>query len=46
MTMKKIFYVICIVLLLWVAVSFCDVVADNSKPNPVHSNYNFFMLFE
>ena len=32
------------VFLLWVAFSFCDVIADNNAPDPVHSDYNIFVL--
>lgn len=29
---------------LWVGVSWVDVITDNNKPNPNHSNYNFFVV--
>jgi hypothetical protein len=36
---------ICCAFLLWVGVSWVDVIADNNKPAPRHSEYNFFVLF-
>lgn len=30
--------------LLWVAVSWVDVIADNLQPKPRHSEYNFFVV--
>ena len=32
------------VLLIWMLVSWADIVADNSYPNPQHSEYNLFVL--
>ena len=32
------------VLLLWIALSWADIVADNNYPNPQHSEYNFFTV--
>jgi hypothetical protein len=29
---------------LWFAASWIDIVADNCEPNPVHSEYNLFVL--
>lgn len=43
----KLFNIICAlgaVFLLWCAFSFCDIIADNNKPDPVHSDYNIFVL--
>ncbi len=44
--MKRVFSIVAKVLIvglcLWVLVSWCDVMADNSKPNPQHSKFNFF----
>lgn len=31
-------------LLLWIALSWADIVADNNYPNPQHSEYNFFTV--
>jgi hypothetical protein len=28
----------------WMFASWCDIVADNCDPNPVHSEYNFFVM--
>ena len=43
----KLFNIICalgVLFLLWCAFSFCDVIADNNRPNPTHSEYNIFYL--
>ena len=37
---------LCAALLLWIALSWADIVADNNYPNPQHSEYNFFALFK
>ena len=46
--MKKIIkitvYTISVALALWFFLSWCDIVADNSEPNPVHHPYNVFVL--
>lgn len=31
-------------LLVWVFLSWCDIVADNDKPNPIHHPMNFFIV--
>lgn len=36
---------LCAVLLLWMLVSWADIVADNSRPNPQHYDWNFFIVF-
>ena len=28
----------------WAFASWCDIVADNTNPNPVHSEYNLFVM--
>ena len=33
-----------VVFLAWCAFSFCDIIADNNAPDPVHSDYNIFIL--
>lgn len=40
----NIFSGIMIVFLLWVCVSWVDVVTDNLKPEPRHSDINFFVV--
>lgn len=35
--------VVSVLVLLWVAASWVDIVADNCEPNPTHSEYNFFV---
>ena len=46
--MKKLFTtfisVLCVLFILWFAASWIDIVADNCEPNPVHSEYNLFVL--
>lgn len=34
----------CAAVLLWAFISWVDIVADNCKPNPQHSEYNMFVL--
>jgi hypothetical protein len=41
---KALIATLCIAFSLWIFASWCDVVADNSAPNPVHSDYNFFVV--
>ena len=41
---KVLFYTISIGLILWFVLSWCDIVADNTAPNPVHHPYNAFVL--
>ena len=46
--MQKLSYIIAgiaLAFLLWVGVSWVDVIADNLQPAPRHSEYNFFVLF-
>lgn len=40
----NIFAGIAFAFLLWIAVSWVDVVSDNLKPAPEHSNINFFVI--
>lgn len=35
---------LCIVFMAWLLLSWVDIVADNSMPNPHHSEYNAFVL--
>lgn len=41
---KILVYTVAIAMCLWFFLSWCDVVADNSKPNPVHHPANVFVL--
>lgn len=41
---KAIGYGLCIVCVVWLLLSWIDIVADNSMPNPHHSKYNMFVL--
>ena len=45
--MKTIVTIICTISILftaWAFVSWCDIVADNCDPNPVHSEYHLFVM--
>lgn len=45
--MTKLSYIIgalSLAFLLWVGVSWVDVIADNLEPEPRHSEYNFFVV--
>ena len=33
-----------VVFLLWLFVSWVDIIADNTQPNPHHSQYNAFVM--
>lgn len=33
-----------VVFLLWLFVSWVDIIADNTQPNPQHSQYNAFVM--
>lgn len=35
---------ICALLVLWVGLSYIDIVSDNSKPQPHHASWNIFIL--
>lgn len=41
---KNIVLAASILLIIWVGLSWADIVADNNDPNPVHSKYNLFVL--
>lgn len=41
---KVVFYGAFIALCIWFFLSWVDIVADNSQPNPTHSQYNMFVL--
>lgn len=43
-SLKVIFYSTCLVLFAWVMLSYHDIIADNSYPNPVHHPWNFFVV--
>ena len=42
--MKKAIILFVSVITIWMFASWCDIVADNTKPNPEHSKYNFFCM--
>lgn len=42
--MKNIIYALSLCLCLWVAVSFVDIVKDNNTMEPVHNDWNFFVM--
>ena len=33
-----------VLFILWIVVSWVDIIADNAMPNPVHSKYNAFVM--
>lgn len=45
-TATYIFNIILWLFLLWVFLSYCDIIADNITPDPQHSIYNFFIVIE
>lgn len=38
------FYVVSIAFFAWIAGSYLDIIADNIAPEPVHWEYNFFVM--
>lgn len=45
--MVKLSYIIagiCCAFLLWIGISWVDVITDNLQPEPRHSEYNFFVV--
>lgn len=42
--LKALALFILFVLVVWFVVSFVDIVADNSMPNPIHHPLNLFVL--
>lgn len=41
---SKALCVVCALFMLWCFASWVDVVADNCEPNPVHAEWNIFVL--
>lgn len=39
---KALFTLLVVVIAAWMLTSYADIVADNSYPNPTHSESNFF----
>lgn len=37
-------YTVSILLVVWFVWSWADVIADNGQPNPIHSEYNLFVM--
>lgn len=37
-------FLICLLLLVWMAMSFIDVVAHNCSPDPIYADWNLFAL--
>ena len=44
-TIVNILCVLSVIFMLWLGVSWIDIIADNRQPNPVHSKYNAFVIF-
>lgn len=42
--LSNIFAGIMLAFLLWIGVSWVDVIADNMEPEPRHSEFNFFVV--
>ena len=40
----NIYIIAVIIMVIWLVVSWVDIIADNDKPNPSHSKYNAFVL--
>ena len=38
------FMTVLVLWVIWVLLSFADIIADNNYPNPVHHEYNFFTV--
>ena len=41
---KTLLTLLFVVIAAWMLNSYCDIVSDNSAPNPTHSEYNFFSV--
>lgn len=41
---KGVLVALCVLFILWVGVSWADIVEDNSSPNPQHDDWNFFVV--
>lgn len=41
---KSIVYIVSILFIAWFFLSWLDIVADNTQPNPQHSEYNLFVV--
>ena len=41
---KAVMCTVSIMLVMWLVWSWVDVVADNGHPNPIHSEYNLFVM--
>lgn len=44
-TIKTIITIISILFLLWVGISWIDIIADNTQSNPYHYPWNFFVVY-
>lgn len=42
--LSNIITTVCVILLLWVGISYIDIIADNLSEHPQHSEYNVFCL--
>lgn len=41
---KRLFLSLCAVFLLWVAISYANIVAHNNTENPTYHDWNFFVV--
>lgn len=40
----NLYLVLCVLFGIWFVASWADIIADNCAPNPVHSEYNLFVM--
>jgi hypothetical protein len=42
--MKKILHILAVVLVVWMALSYINIICHNAEPNPTYWAWNFFTL--
>lgn len=42
--LSKLWCLVSVLFMLWLVASWVDIIADNTMPNPVHSEYNAFVM--
>ena len=43
---KNLFVLVALAIILWFAVSYCEILAKNVNPNPQYNTWNFFEVAE
>ena len=43
--LEKLFRMTCIILLIWLFLSYCEIIIKNQSYNPVYSNHNIIVNF-